>query len=397
MDRAWKSGASGSQPVHTENTAGNYPTGGNPGTGTPATKPGAFWFHMITEEIRKVITDAGLTPDKSNLAQLSAAVSALALAGVGGGDVVLFGDYGIRRNTVDGSDNGHTTLNGGGANGSQTRGGYFRAYGNEAADPGSVVGFCGNVAGARFAVIAGSGATAFSIDGATGIANSPFGMSLANNRFFKGTNTLAAVSNILGVDSSDQTVIGSPDFNNSMILRTGGAAGDIILKPNATEVARWLAAGGLKFPATQLASTDANALDDYEEGVWTPVIGGAGGTSGQTYTTQTGHYVKIGQLVTAQFVVTLSAKGTITGNVQIQGLPFTALSGLSVSSAEFDWANLATNWFSVFAAGAIGGGTAITVKGNKDSAGAVSAATLTTADLGNTSSLTGTIVYRAAA
>jgi len=55
-----------------------------------------------------------------------------------------------------------------------------------------------------------------------------------------------------------------------------------------------------------------NTLDDYEEGTWTPVFGGSGGTSGQTYTTQTGRYTKIGKLVTASFDCHLSAKGTIT-------------------------------------------------------------------------------------
>lgn len=58
---------------------------------------------------------------------------------------------------------------------------------------------------------------------------------------------------------------------------------------------------------------------------FTPVIGGAGGTSGQTYTTQLGRALKLGRLVHVQINVTLSAKGTITGNVEIQGLPYTAL------------------------------------------------------------------------
>ena len=51
---------------------------------------------------------------------------------------------------------------------------------------------------------------------------------------------------------------------------------------------------GIKFPATQVPSADANTLDDYEEGTWTPVLGGSGGTSGQTYAAQAGTYTKIG-------------------------------------------------------------------------------------------------------
>jgi len=77
MDRAYASGSSGSAPSVPASPSIGYPTAGNPGTGTPATKPGAWWYHMVTEELRKVIADAGLTPDHANLGQLSAAIAAL--------------------------------------------------------------------------------------------------------------------------------------------------------------------------------------------------------------------------------------------------------------------------------------------------------------------------------
>jgi hypothetical protein len=80
--------------------------------------------------------------------------------------------------------------------------------------------------------------------------------------------------------------------------------------------------GKVAFPASQSASADANTLDDYEEGTYSAVIGGAGGTSGQTYGTQTGRYIKIGQFVCAEVDLTLTAKGTITGQAMIS-LPFT--------------------------------------------------------------------------
>ena len=35
---------------------------------------------------------------------------------------------------------------------------------------------------------------------------------------------------------------------------------------------------GITFPATQSASTDANTLDDYEEGTWTPTIAASSGS-----------------------------------------------------------------------------------------------------------------------
>ena len=79
---------------------------------------------------------------------------------------------------------------------------------------------------------------------------------------------------------------------------------------------------GIKFPATQVPSADPNTLDDYEEGTWTPIIGGDTET-GQTYIQQIGTYIKIGQVVVLYAKVKLSNKGTITGiYTKIKGLPF---------------------------------------------------------------------------
>ena len=64
-------------------------------------------------------------------------------------------------------------------------------------------------------------------------------------------------------------------------------------------------AGQIKFPATQNASADANTLDDYEEGTWTPAyaLTTPGTSSFGTYATQTGTYTKIGNKVEAWCIV----------------------------------------------------------------------------------------------
>lgn len=77
MDRAYESGSSESAPLAPETPSIGYPTAGNPGGGTPATKPGPWWYHMVTEEVRNVILAAGLTPDHEDLSQLSAAIQSL--------------------------------------------------------------------------------------------------------------------------------------------------------------------------------------------------------------------------------------------------------------------------------------------------------------------------------
>ena len=72
--RHYESGASESAPTAPETPSVGYPTAGNPGTGTPATKPGPFWFHQIGESLRNVITFAGLTPSDGDLTLLRQAI-----------------------------------------------------------------------------------------------------------------------------------------------------------------------------------------------------------------------------------------------------------------------------------------------------------------------------------
>jgi len=112
---------------------------------------------------------------------------------------------------------------------------------------------------------------------------------------------------------------------------------------------------GVDFAATPGTGT-SELLADYEEGTWTPVIGGSTATSGQTYDLQAGYYTKVGRLVTVTFRVALTAKGTITGNAQIQGLPFAikAANGAQ-SSASIGYFVLATNVVFVSGTGVLGG------------------------------------------
>jgi hypothetical protein len=81
---------------------------------------------------------------------------------------------------------------------------------------------------------------------------------------------------------------------------------------------------GVQFPATQSASSNANTLDDYEEGTWTPTIVAAGGSGSPTYSSNTGFYTKIGNTVVATAFIAFT-KNTLSGGVlQSGGLPFAA-------------------------------------------------------------------------
>lgn len=83
----------------------------------------------------------------------------------------------------------------------------------------------------------------------------------------------------------------------------------------------------IKFNPTQQAVGDANALDDYEEGLWTPTIGG-----NTTYNWQYGSYVKIGRMVFLTLDLSINVKGT-GSNTFITGLPFAWNGGGVVRSA----------------------------------------------------------------
>ena len=80
------------------------------------------------------------------------------------------------------------------------------------------------------------------------------------------------------------------------------------------------------------------SLATYDEGTWTPVIGGSTSESGQAYNLQQGLYTRIGRMVTATFSVFLSTKGTIVGVLEIQGLPFSAKSSDGDAAAVFSQA-----------------------------------------------------------
>lgn len=77
---------------------------------------------------------------------------------------------------------------------------------------------------------------------------------------------------------------------------------------------------GIAFPATQSASSDANTLDDYEEGTFSPSIS-SDSTGAFTMTTRYGRYTKVGNLVTFVAYIVWSARPT-GGNIQVGGYPF---------------------------------------------------------------------------
>lgn len=84
---------------------------------------------------------------------------------------------------------------------------------------------------------------------------------------------------------------------------------------------------GITFPVTQVPSADANTLDDYEEGTWTPGLTFGGNSVGMGLVAyRTGCYTKVGNIVNAYCYVALNAKGSSTGIVSVTNFPFTSSS-----------------------------------------------------------------------
>jgi hypothetical protein len=82
-------------------------------------------------------------------------------------------------------------------------------------------------------------------------------------------------------------------------------------------------AGGLAFPATAVAVADANTLDDYEEGTWTPTDNSGAGLSLTVYSAT---YTKVGRLVEIEATIQLPSTAS-AASMQFAGLPFTAAGG----------------------------------------------------------------------
>ena len=156
------------------------------------------------------------------------------------------------------------------------------------------------------------------------------------------TLILSGTDGLSDVDGSAATpAIRGTDANTGIFFP---AADTIAFATGGTEDARFNSAGnlqtlgtisvgnatpstsgaGITFPATQSASSDANTLDDYEEGTFTVGVKGASAAGTYTISSQTCSYTKIGRLVSLTiFIGGFSVASGGTSYMQITGLPFT--------------------------------------------------------------------------
>jgi hypothetical protein len=149
---------------------------------------------------------------------------------------------------------------------------------------------------------------------------------------------------ITGASTGTATfTIESPATSTNRTLTLPDNTGTIVTQNSTPAFASTIGVGGataaasgagITFPATQSASSDANTLDDYEEGTFTPTVAGSSVAGTASYTTQTGSYTKVGRSV--QFNIYLKwTGGTGSGNMEFRGLPFISSLDSAVSIGFF--------------------------------------------------------------
>jgi hypothetical protein len=116
-----------------------------------------------------------------------------------------------------------------------------------------------------------------------------------------------------------------------LVAETNDNNGEITFETNGSERAR-VTDNGLTFNGDTAA---ANALDDYEEGTYTPVISATDGIGTLTYSAQVGRYTKVGNRVSFNAYLSIANKGTVAGSLRIT-LPFT-VKNVANNNTVFSW------------------------------------------------------------
>jgi hypothetical protein len=118
---------------------------------------------------------------------------------------------------------------------------------------------------------------------------------------------------------------------NQWAVSTNGTQAMLVNAVQGIQVANTLGVGattpatsgaGITFPATQSGSSDANTLDDYEEGTWTPTVTFS---SGSATVASAAAYIKIGKTCFVNGYISFSSVSAATA-ASITNFPFTAVS-----------------------------------------------------------------------
>lgn len=201
------------------------------------------------------------------------------------------------------------------------------------------------VAGSTVASVTSSGVAVTGTLSSTGVSSFPAGSNTAPSITFTGdTNT--------GIYSSGA---------DTVVVVTDGTAAQTIDSGQRTKFPTTIGVGaatpstsgsGVSFPATQSASTDANTLDDYEEGTWSPILTPASGTITVDASIKTGAYTKVGRVVTVTGNIVFTSS-TPSGSITLSGLPFSVDGSITANGERFAGGVFLSGWSSGNGYGAV--------------------------------------------
>jgi|9_EtaG_2_1085328.scaffolds.fasta_scaffold08811_2 hypothetical protein len=177
------------------------------------------------------------------------------------------------------------------------------------------------------------------------IKKGPLYVDSTNNRVGVGT---ASPDALLEIESASNTTLRL--FNTATNYFDIENDSNLKFNRGGSELLRIQANGGISFNGDTAA---ANALDDYEEGTWTPVISYGAGSSFTTITSPTvalGAYRKIGSLLYITFYTYKNSSpiGGSGGTWRVEGFPFAILHGSNTGYASIPtgyWSINGTNYF----------------------------------------------------
>lgn len=172
---------------------------------------------------------------------------------------------------------------------------------------------------------------------------------LANGKVGIGISAPSAILDIVSTETSawaTQVLNNAVGVGNGLFVNVGASSTGTPFRVDVNSVSKFevnndgvalLNSGQLKFPATANPSADANTIDDYRKGTFTPAGAFGGGNTGMAFSFALGYYDKVGRKVFFEATLVFSAKGSSTGVFQLTGLPFSAnSSSICVTSISVD-------------------------------------------------------------
>jgi hypothetical protein len=309
-------------------TAAAAPTAGNLVAGELAinTNDGILYYKDSSGVVQSLASKAGNSGSFTNLAYTGTLTGGTGVVNLGSGQFYkdASGNIGVGTTSPTTSAGyGNLSLSGstGGQLVFQTAGVYKSSIYSTATDLNILNGVAGNL------ILGTNGTERMRITSAGNVlpgADSTYSIGASGSRWLTiNASTFSeggAAQNFIQTSSTTTIFNGGSTWQAAAIYTNGSEAmrmnstGNLVLKGGTTS-----ASGvGVTFPATQSASSDANCLDDYEEGTWTPTDTSGAGLS---FTVSGAQYVKVGQMVTA--IAIFSYPATSNANAcSIGGLPF---------------------------------------------------------------------------